>query len=93
MYGIIINYEKNSIEFLEYGKSYLYKFSSEEVKNYGIHSFEDIHSGKTLTGIIPTVVCKNNKVESGYRFPILDQIINNNKFTSLKLISEFERIK
>ncbi|KKN15115.1 hypothetical protein LCGC14_0989230 [marine sediment metagenome] len=51
--------EKHNIECLECGKSYLYKFSSEEVKHFGIPSLEDLEPGKIFSGIVPAVICKN----------------------------------
>ncbi len=39
--------------------SFLYEFSSEKVKNYGILPIEDIQPGKIFFGVIPTVICKS----------------------------------
>ena len=41
------------------GESFLYEFSSEKVRNYGIPSIEDIQPGEIFFGIISVVICKN----------------------------------
>ena len=51
--------EKHKITCSKCGESFLYEFSSENVKNYGIPSIEDIRPGKVFSGIIPAVICKN----------------------------------
>lgn len=51
--------EIHNITCLECGEEFPYEFSKEEVKNYGIPSFEIIQPGDIKSGIIPSVVCKN----------------------------------
>lgn len=51
--------ETHKITCCKCGESFLYEFSSEKVKNYGIPSIEDVQPGKIFSGIIPMVICKN----------------------------------
>lgn len=51
--------EIHYVKCLECEEEFPYEFSKDEVKDYGMPSFENIRPGEIKSGIIPTVVCKN----------------------------------
>ncbi len=52
-------YKDYKITCLVCNETHLYKFSKEEVKNYGMPSFENIQHGEIRSGILPLIRCKN----------------------------------
>jgi len=56
---VILITEIHKITCCECGETFPYKFSEEEVKNWGIPSLENMQHGEIRSGIIPLVICKN----------------------------------